>query len=58
MIDDISDAAFRQVLQACPLSVHELATKLSVRRPVIERWLMGKDLPGQALKEAVLSLTK
>ena len=53
-VEEISDEKFRQVLQACPVPIRELADQLSVSRPTVERWLMGKNLPGQVIREVIV----
>jgi len=39
-----------------PNEIRELANKLLVSAPTINRWLKGKNLPHEALREGIVNL--
>lgn len=51
------DAIFQRVIQGCrgrlELSEPDLADKLNVSRPTINRWSHGKNLPHRAVRRAI-----
>ena len=54
----VTDEELIQALKACPLSLTQLADRCTVSRPTVERWLMGKNLPHQVIRKAIVSCLK